>query len=238
MAPSADTLVISGNGKALDIEALKAIYGSGATVRVVNSASDLVGVVNSYSSIRRLVIGTHGSEGDVVIRGVHTSIRTLAHAIASARNHATVRDGVTFDGCNVAGQAESLAVFMDAVSAPKVDGFAASRLWWYDDYLIPAVVDDKTLGPLKKRYLFNAPYLVAGQPSFETVAKTRGRVRVWYEGFSRTSRERPTSESDTRMVQPRSALLVRRVSRGNAASLADETERLGGPMVQVEITKN
>ena len=53
MATTVDTLVISGNAKPLDIEALKAIYGPGATVRVANSSVELTAIMTSYSSIKR-----------------------------------------------------------------------------------------------------------------------------------------------------------------------------------------
>lgn len=86
MANAVETLVISGNKRPTDIEALKAIYGAGAQVGVVNDAAELVAAISSYGSIRKLVIATHGSEGDVIIRGVHTSIKKLAESLMAARN--------------------------------------------------------------------------------------------------------------------------------------------------------
>ena len=77
----ADTLIIAGNSKPQEIEALKAIYGTGATVRVATSGDDVVGILTGYSSIKRLVIGTHGSQGDIIIRGTHISIGKLAASV-------------------------------------------------------------------------------------------------------------------------------------------------------------
>ena len=182
MAPVAvDTLILVGSNKATDIEALKAIYGSGATVRAVRSADEIVGTLKSYSTIKRLVIGTHGSEGDVIIAGVHISIARLAASIRASQVRPRVTDAVVFDGCNVAGESDSLLQFMEAVGAPSLHAFASSRLWWSDEYVIPKGADNRSLADLKRRYDFLADYLVGNQPTWEELVR-RGRARVWYGG--------------------------------------------------------
>lgn len=124
---------------------------------------------------------------------------------------------------------------MEAVAAPKVTAFASSRLWWNDDYLIPKDADAALLADLKKRYEFYKPYLVVNQPTWETLTRSRGRTRVWYEAFSRTERTRPITEADKRTTKPRSALELKRVLLKNVKSLAADTGRVAGPLLQVEI---
>lgn len=93
----------------------------------------------------------------------------------------------------------------------------------------------RSAGLLKKRYEFYKPYLVANQPTWEKLTRSSGRTRVWYEGFSRTERTRPITDADKRVTLPRSALELKRVSLKNVKSLAADTARLAGPLLQVEI---
>jgi hypothetical protein len=111
---SVDVLVIVGGNKTDDIEAMKAIYGRSATVRTVRKVDALVAAIKSNSPMRRLVIATHGSEGDIIIGGIHTSIKKLASWIQVSAVRPRVREAVIFDGCNVAaGEAEGLVEFME-----------------------------------------------------------------------------------------------------------------------------
>lgn len=99
---TADTLIIAASNKPTEIEALKAIYGAGSILRVAKNAADIVGILKSYSSVERLVVGTHGSEGDVIIAGVHIPISKLASMIRGSTIRPRVTGAVVFDGCNVA----------------------------------------------------------------------------------------------------------------------------------------
>jgi len=231
-----DVLVLVGSNKTADIEAIKAIYGAGAVIRPVRSADGLLAAIKSYTTIRRLVIGTHGSEGDVVIAGVHTSIRKLASSIRTSALPPRVTEAVVFDGCNIAGESESLLEFMDAVRAPLLQAFATSRLWWWDEYVIPRGTHDKALADLKRRYDFLKEYLVANQPSWDELVR-RGGARLWYEGFSRTLRDRPRNDDEKRAVVPRSKLEIVRVTANDVGTLGSRTGRPGGPMILVEIRR-
>jgi hypothetical protein len=231
-----DTLIIAGSNKPTDIEALKAIYGAGATVRVAKNFDDIVGILKSYSSINRLVVGTHGSEGDVIIAGVHIPINKLASAIRASTVRPLVTETVVFDGCNVAGESDSLVKFMEALSAPKLKAFATSHLWWFDDYVLPKGTDPNALADLQRRYESSREYVVAGQPRWADMVKRGGRIRVWYEGFSRTLRERPRSDSEKRMVVPRSKLETIRTGKKDTGALSAQSGRPAGPMLQIEIS--
>jgi len=235
MSAQTETLVISSNRNPLEVEALRAIYGGGATFRIATSAKELVAIILSFVQIKRLVIATHGSEGDIIIGGVHTSISKLAEQLQISTSKPKVTESIVFDGCNVAGESTSLSQFMVALSAPRLRAFAVTRLWWHDDYLFPKGVDPKTLEPVKRRYEFYKIYLVEGQPTFDAMVKRGGKVRVWYEGFSRVRRERPQTETEKRDVQPRSALVRIRTASKDTASLKSSTSRPGGPLVEVEL---
>jgi hypothetical protein len=186
--------------------------------------------------VRRLVIATHGSEGDIIIGGVHTPIKKLASSIRSSAVPPRVREAVIFDGCNVAGESDGLLKFMEAVGTPLLQAFATSRLWWSDEYVIPKGADAKALADLKKRYDFLKEYQVANQLGWEDLVK-RGRGRVWYEGFSRTLRDRPRSDAEKRAVVPRSRLEVVRVAARDIGTLAARTGAPGGPMIMVEVRR-
>jgi hypothetical protein len=237
MANTVETLIISGNKRPTDIEALKAIYGSGATVRVANDAAELVGAISSYASITKLVIATHGSEGDVIIRGVHTSIKKLTETLMAARHRPRITESIVFDGCNVAGESKALVAFMAALDAPKLSAFASTRLWWYDDYLLPKGSEPAALATLKKKYEFFQPYLVAGQLPWQALLGRAGLSRVWYEAFSRTQREPPRTEADKRVTLPRSKLEIRSASANDVTGLDSETARVAGPLLQIEIIR-
>jgi hypothetical protein len=141
---SVDVLVILGGNTSTDIEAMKAVYGRSATIRTVMKADALVAAIKSNSPMRRLVIATHGSEGDVIIGGVHTSIKKLASSIRASAVLPRVREAVVFDGCNVAaGEAEGLVQFMESIGVPLLQAFTTARLWWSVDYLIPKGSDSK-----------------------------------------------------------------------------------------------
>jgi hypothetical protein len=231
---SVDVLVIVGGNKSTDIEAMKAIYGGSAAIRTVRNADELIAVIKSNAPVRRLVIGTHGSEGDVIIGGVHTSIKKLAASIRASAIRPRVKEAVIFDGCNVAGDDGGLLEFMDALGAPLLQAFSASRLWWSDEYVIPKGVDDKSLVDVRRRYDFLKEYQVAGQLSWDDLVR-RGRSRVWYEGFSRTLRDRPRNDAEKRAVVPRSRLETIRMTAQEVQTLAARTGRPGGPMFIVEI---
>jgi hypothetical protein len=234
---SVDVLVIVGGNKAADIEAMKAIYGPSATIRTVRNADDLVAAIKSNSPMRRLVIATHGSEGDVVIGGVHTSIKKLASSIQASAVRPRVREAVIFDGCNVAGgESEGLVEFMESIGVPLLQAFTTARLWWSDDYLIPKGSDSKALAEAKKRYDFVKEYQVANQLSWDDLV-TKGRGRIWCEGFSRTLRRRPTNDGEKRAIAPRSRLEIVRVAAKDIRALAARTGRPGGPMMMVEIRR-
>lgn len=66
---------------------------------------------------------------------------------------------------------------------------------------------------------------------------TKGRGRIWYEGFSRTLRRMPTNEGEKRAVAPRSRLEIVRVAAKDIRALAARTGRPGGPMMMVEIRR-
>lgn len=124
---------------------------------------------------------------------------------------------------------------MTALGAPKVIAFASTRLWWYDDYLLPKGAESTALTTMKKRYEFFQPYLVAGQPPWEALVGRPGRTRVWYEAFSRTQREAPRSEADKRVTLPRSKLKIMKVTAKDVSGLDAETSKVAGPLLQVEI---
>lgn len=126
------------------------------------------------------------------------------------------------------GESDSLVNFMEALSAPTLKAFAASHLWWFDDYLLPKGTDPNAVAHLERRYESSREYLVAGQPSWADMVKRGGRIRVWYEGFSRTLRQRPRNDSEKRMIVPRSKLETVRTSKRNADTLSPQSGRPAG----------
>jgi hypothetical protein len=188
------------------------VYGckNASCLVLVKSHEDLAIKLRQFDQIDRLVLLLHGVIGSIAIKTTGNGhefmgIEKFVPLLQGAKT--VVKEGIYFEGCNVAESPGKMLLLMDALRAPKATGYSVYHFW--GPAQLVTVRKGDSAAALAAKLETKKAYLLPNQPSAEELVKRPGQKIVWGEWFSHDIGDIrfPEMETERRIRLPRNRLV-------------------------------
>ena len=154
-------------------------------LRKVKNESDLIKLLRSFTSVRRLVILLHSAPGAIMLDGNYLDLEKLAAKLKGTPLRVT--EEIVFDGCNIGTRGPAVIEFMRALRAPKAIGYSVYHAYAF--ITIPITKENVGVESQKieehPQYAAVRKYLLPGQINPKEIVKKPGTYMLYYEFFTR-----------------------------------------------------